>query len=73
MVLLVSNIAQAAVPGGAPQECFAKDATLSSMEISDKFIIDEIRVLWNNRHTARITFERDGKISRLPNSRQEEG
>jgi hypothetical protein len=27
---------------------------------SDKIIIDEIRILWNNEHTARIPCERDG-------------
>jgi len=29
-------------------------------EISDKFIIDEIRILWNNSLAARIPWERDG-------------
>jgi hypothetical protein len=42
---------------------------LATTNISDKIIIDEIPVLWNNSRTARIPCERDGPNSRLPNSR----
>jgi hypothetical protein len=60
-VILLLSHAQAAVLGGVSQVfpapstgCFAKDGAGSKYNISDKIIIDEIPVLWNNCHTARI-------------------